>query len=79
MAAGRHDSYQTFATSRSIQTYSRQPAIRGRRVPVSLVAELATQIGGDEILREDYDLSPEEIADAVRWWRATSAYEQVAA
>lgn len=58
---------------------SGQPAIRGRRVPVSLVAELATQTDGPDILREDYDLSPDEIEDAVRWWRATSAYDQVAA
>jgi uncharacterized protein (DUF433 family) len=58
---------------------SGQPAIKGRRVPVSLVAELANAPDGVEILREDYDLGPEEIDDAVRWWRATTAYEQVAA
>lgn len=58
---------------------SGQPAIKGRRVPVSLVAELASAPDGVEILREDYDLVPEEIDDAVRWWRATTAYEQVAA
>lgn len=60
-------------------TLSGRPAIRNRRVPVSLVAELADTLDGLEILREDYDLSDEEIDDAVRWWEATSAYEQVAA
>jgi uncharacterized protein (DUF433 family) len=58
---------------------SGQPAIRDRRVPVSLVAELAAAPGGREILAEDYDLLPDEIRDAVRWWEASSAYERLAA
>jgi uncharacterized protein (DUF433 family)/DNA-binding transcriptional MerR regulator len=40
---------------------SGRPAIRGRRVPVALVAELADTLDGTEILHEDYDLSPAEI------------------
>jgi uncharacterized protein (DUF433 family)/DNA-binding transcriptional MerR regulator len=60
-------------------TLSGRPAIKGRRVPVSLVAELADTLDGLEILHEDYDLSDEEIDDAVRWWRAASGYERLAA
>jgi uncharacterized protein (DUF433 family)/DNA-binding transcriptional MerR regulator len=57
---------------------SGRPAISGRRVPVSLVAELAVETNGVQILEEDYDLSREEIEDAVRWWRASTGYEQAA-
>ena len=57
---------------------SGRPTIRGRRVPVSLVAELAAEDDGPEILREDYDLTAEQIDDAVRWWKASSAYERAA-
>jgi uncharacterized protein (DUF433 family)/DNA-binding transcriptional MerR regulator len=52
------------------------PAIRGRRVPVSLVVELAASLDGTEILHEDYDLNDAEINDAVRWWDATERYER---
>lgn len=58
---------------------SGRPTIRGRRVPVALVAELAAEEEGPTILQEDYDLSPAQIQDAVRWWEASSAYEQIAA
>ena len=57
---------------------SGRPAISGHRVPVSLVAELAVETNGIEILQEDYDLSREEIEDAVRWWTASTSYEQAA-
>jgi uncharacterized protein (DUF433 family)/DNA-binding transcriptional MerR regulator len=60
-------------------TLSGAPAIRGRRVPVSLVVELAGRLDGVEILHEDYDLSEQEINDAVRWWTATERYEPRAA
>jgi uncharacterized protein (DUF433 family) len=53
---------------------SGRPAIRGRRVPVSLVVELIETLDGQEILREDYDLSADEIHDAQRWWSAAAAY-----
>jgi uncharacterized protein (DUF433 family) len=58
---------------------SGRPTIRGRRVPVSLVAELAEEEDGSKILHDDYDLTSDQIDDAVRWWRESSAYEQVAA
>ncbi len=57
---------------------SGRPTIAGRRVPISLVAELAEQEDGPAILREDYDLSDEEIADALRWSEAAAGYERAA-
>lgn len=58
---------------------SGRPTIRGRRVPVSLVAELATRPDGAEILHEDYDLDDEQIRDARRWWDVTTRFEQAVA
>ncbi len=60
-------------------TLSGRPAIKGRRVPVSLVAELADTIDGLDILHEDYDLSNDEIEDAVKWSNAAASYELIAA
>jgi uncharacterized protein (DUF433 family)/DNA-binding transcriptional MerR regulator len=54
--------------------HSGAPVIRGKRVPVSLVVELAGTIDGDETLREDYDLTADEIHDARRWWDAITSY-----
>jgi len=54
---------------------SGRPTISGRRVAISLVAELAADADGPSILRDEYDLSPEEINDAVLWWRESSKYE----
>jgi hypothetical protein len=31
--------------------------------------------GGDEILRDEYELSEGEIQDARRWWEVASRYE----
>jgi uncharacterized protein (DUF433 family) len=45
--------------------HSGVPVIRGRRIPVSLVASLAGSDEGRETLRDDYDLSDGEIDDAV--------------
>jgi uncharacterized protein (DUF433 family) len=56
---------------------SGRPAIRGRRVPVSLVVELAGTIDGPEILREDYDINDEQTRDAVRWWDTVRTFERV--
>lgn len=53
---------------------SGRPTIRGRRIPVSLVAELAAQDDGPEALREDYDLSEAEIHDAQRWTEMTQSF-----
>jgi uncharacterized protein (DUF433 family)/DNA-binding transcriptional MerR regulator len=58
---------------------SGRPAIKGRRVPVSLVAELAITPDGEEVLQDDYGLSPAEVSDAVRWWQTTAKYERVVA
>lgn len=58
---------------------SGKPTVRGRRISVEHVARLAGQPGGRELLADDYDLRSEEIDDAVRWWRATEAYENQAA
>lgn len=55
------------------------PAVRGKRVPIAVVAELAGTVDGEEILREDYNLNPEEIHDAQQWWDLVATYEQPAA
>lgn len=54
---------------------SGRPAIRDRRVPVSLVVELAAELDGPEILREDYEINAEQMRDAVRWWETVSRFE----
>jgi uncharacterized protein (DUF433 family)/DNA-binding transcriptional MerR regulator len=50
---------------------SGQPTIRGRRIAVQDVAEIAEAPGGVEVLHDDYDLSDAQIEDARRWSRAT--------
>jgi len=55
---------------------SGQPAIRGRRLAAEDAAELARVSGGREVLKDGYELTDEEIDDAVRWAEAT---EQLAA
>jgi uncharacterized protein (DUF433 family) len=55
------------------------PTIRGRRVPVERVARTAMQPGGMKLLLDEYSLLPEEIDDAVRWWKAAEALETAAA
>jgi uncharacterized protein (DUF433 family) len=45
--------------------HSGTPVVRGRRIPTSLVASLAATDGGRDVLRNDYDLSDDEIDDAV--------------
>jgi uncharacterized protein (DUF433 family) len=57
---------------------SGRPAIRGRRIAAEDVAQLAEE-GAEDVLREDYGLTREEIADARRWWRAVQEYEPAAA
>ncbi len=46
---------------------SGRPTVRGRRVPTSLVAELARAANGRETLREELSLSNDEIDDAVAY------------
>ena len=45
--------------------HSGTPVIRGRRLPTSLVAAIASAKDGRTTLREDYGLSKAEIDDAV--------------
>jgi uncharacterized protein (DUF433 family) len=54
---------------------SGRPVIRGTRVPVSMVAELAAHPHGMRILNEDFALSGEQIDDARRWWDAATRFE----
>jgi uncharacterized protein (DUF433 family)/DNA-binding transcriptional MerR regulator len=53
---------------------SGRPVIRGRRVPVSLVAEEAGTPDGLELLHDDYGLTDDEIADAKRWTEITHSF-----
>jgi uncharacterized protein (DUF433 family) len=57
---------------------SGRPVIRGRRVPVSLVAEASRDPEELEILREDYELSDDEIRDAQRWTEVTESFAAAA-
>jgi uncharacterized protein (DUF433 family)/DNA-binding transcriptional MerR regulator len=47
------------------ERHSGVPVVRGRRLPTSLVAAIATEADGRAILRDDYELSKAEIDDAV--------------
>jgi uncharacterized protein (DUF433 family)/DNA-binding transcriptional MerR regulator len=58
---------------------SGRPVIRGRRVPVSLVAEEAKGPEGLELLHDDYELTDDEIGDAKRWTEVTRSFELAAA
>jgi uncharacterized protein (DUF433 family) len=58
---------------------SGRPVIRGTRVPVELVAQLAQTARGRETLRQGYDLTDADADDALRWWRATQEFETAAA
>ncbi len=52
-----------------------RPTIRGRRIAVEDVAELASLPAGLEELVEGYELTREQIGDARRWRRAVGALE----
>lgn len=54
---------------------SGRPSIRGRRIAAQDVAELAAEPNGIVELKEGYDLSEAEIADARRWWREVRRLE----
>ncbi len=58
---------------------SGRPVIRGRRIAADEVASLAEGQGGRETLLEDYEITSEEVDDAVRWWRAVREFEPRAA
>lgn len=48
---------------------SGRPTIRGRRIAVEDVARIAEAASGRKVLRSDYDLSDDQIDDAIRWWQ----------
>lgn len=52
---------------------SGRPTIRGQRLPVEKVAQLAVSASGRTTLRDDYGLTQVEIKDARRWWEAVQA------
>jgi uncharacterized protein (DUF433 family)/DNA-binding transcriptional MerR regulator len=54
------------------------PTIRNRRIPAEKVAVLAHSNRGIKALREDYELSDDEITDARTWFRAVTAIELAA-
>jgi uncharacterized protein (DUF433 family) len=47
--------------------HSGQPVVRGRRLPTEVVAEVAREKDGLRILREDYELTEDEINDALAY------------
>lgn len=53
---------------------SGRPVIRGRRVPVALVADAANDPNALEMLVDDYGLSEVEISDAKRWTEVTRSF-----
>ena len=53
---------------------SGRPTIKGRRIPVRFVAETALTASGRGLLREDFDLEPAQIDDAVRWLESVDSY-----
>ena len=57
---------------------SGRPTIRGRRVPVEVVAQIADEPGGIDELREGFDLNDDEINDARQWWQAVREYAEAA-
>ena len=46
---------------------SGRPTIEGRRIPARFVAETARADGGKQLLRNDFDLEPTQIDNAMRW------------
>jgi len=57
---------------------SGRPTIAGRRVSAEMVGQMADEPNGVEELREGFDLSDVEIADARRWWHAVREYAEAA-
>lgn len=58
---------------------SGRPVIRGRRIAADEVATLAERKGGRRALRDDYEVTPDEIDDAVKWWRTVREFDREAA
>jgi uncharacterized protein (DUF433 family)/DNA-binding transcriptional MerR regulator len=55
-----------------------RPVIRGTRVPVELVAEVAAMPEGRTTLHEGYELNDAEIDEAVAWTRKVEGFEVAA-
>lgn len=48
------------------------PTVRGRRIAAEQVARMAGEVDGRATLHDGYDLSDQEIDDAVKWYEAVS-------
>jgi len=57
---------------------SGRPTIKGRRIPARFVADTARTATGVALLREEFDLNPAQINDAVRWLESVDSYLAVA-
>jgi uncharacterized protein (DUF433 family) len=53
--------------------HSGQPVLSGRRISTAMVAEVADEPGGWDILRDDYGLSDDEITAAIDYEEAVSS------
>jgi uncharacterized protein (DUF433 family)/DNA-binding transcriptional MerR regulator len=52
--------------------HSGQPVLTGHRIPTAMVAEVADEQGGRDILRDDYGLTDDEIDAAIEYEEAVS-------
>ncbi|MDP9403463.1 MAG: DUF433 domain-containing protein [Actinomycetota bacterium] len=57
---------------------SGRPVVRGSRVSAEFAGQLAATTDGRALLRDEYELTDDEIEDARRWWGAVQRYEQAA-
>lgn len=57
---------------------SGRPTIRDRRVPAEDIARLALESENWDEIRDGYDLTNDQIRDAVRWWQRVEEYSAAA-
>lgn len=57
---------------------SGRPTIKDRRIAAQDVAEIAATADGRKMLRDDYELTEDQIGDARRWWEVVREYELAA-
>jgi uncharacterized protein (DUF433 family)/DNA-binding transcriptional MerR regulator len=57
---------------------SGRPVIRGTRVPVEVVVELASKPGGRAQLRDGYEIGGAAVDEAIAWWAAAQEFETAA-
>ena len=57
---------------------SGRPTIKDRRIAAQDVAEIAVTADGRKMLRDDYELTEDQISDARRWWEVVREYELAA-